>query len=73
MKWLPNQGLPVETSFEFKRVNALLIEINKLKCSKATGHNKNLVKLGKDDADILSKSLATIFNSSIENSVFLNI
>ena len=53
-------------------VNPELIEneINKLKCSKAAGHDKIPVKLVKDAADILSKPLAAIFNSSLESGVF---
>ena len=75
LKYLPSEGLPVETSFEFQRVDPKLIEneINKLKCSKAAGHDKIPVKLVKDAADILSKPLAAIFNSSLESGVFPNI
>ena len=57
LKYLPSEGLPVETGFEFQRVDLELIEneIKKLKCSKAAGHDKIPVKLVKDAADILSK------------------
>ena len=75
LKYLPSEGLPVETSFEFQRVDPKIIEneINKLKCSKAAGHDKIPVKLVKDAADILSKPLAGIFNSFLESGVFPNI
>ena len=75
LKYLPSEGLPVETSFAFQRVDPEPIEneVNKLKCSKAAGHDKIPVKLVKDAADILSKQLAVIFNSSLESSVFPNI
>ena len=74
-KYLPSERLPVETSFEVQRVDPKIIEneINKLKCSKAAGHDKIPVKLVKDAADILSKPLAAIFNSSLESGVFPNI
>ena len=75
LNYLPNEGLTVGSSFEFQGANSELIEneINKLKCSKAAGHNKVPVKLLKDAADILSKPVATIFNSSLKNGVFPNI
>ena len=75
LKYLPSEGLPFETSFDFQRVDPKIIEneINKLKCSKAAGHDKIPVKLVKDAADILSKPLAAIFNSSLESGVFPNI
>ena len=67
----------VETSFELQRVDSELIENEKLnlksKCAKAAGHDKISGKLVADAADILSKPLAAIFNSSLESGVFPNI
>ena len=75
LKYLPSEGLPVETGFEFQRVDPELIEneISKLKCSKAAGQDKIPVKLVKGAADILSKPLAAVFNCSLESGAFLNI
>ena len=58
--------------FVFKRVDEHLLkrEINKLKCSKSTGHDKIPVKIIKDAVNILSKPFAAIFNASLEEGVF---
>ena len=73
--YLTGGRLPIEDRSAFQRVDPEIIEneINKLKCSKAAGNDKILVKLVKDSAGTLSKPLATIFNSSLENGVYLNL
>ena len=74
LKYLPNRKLQIEDRFAFQRLDSEIIEneINKLKCSKAAGHDKIPMKLVEDAADIFSRPLATILNSSLENSVFPN-
>ena len=74
------QQLPADVSstvlpFVLKRVEKHLLkrEINGLKCSKSPGHDRIPVKVIKDAVQILTKRLATIFNSSMDKGVFAEI
>ena len=61
--------------FVFQRIdeNHVKREINRLKCSKSPGHDQIPVKVLSYAVEILSKPLATIFNSSIEVGIFPDI
>ena len=75
LEYLPKAEQPIKNRIAFQRVDPKIIEneINKLKPSKAAGHDKIPVKLVRDTASILSKPFATIFNSSLEKDVFPNL
>ena len=68
--------IPSDTPpFVFQRIDENLVkrEINRLKCSKSPGHDQIPVKVIKDAVEIVSKPLATIFNSSMEEGIFPDI
>ena len=58
--------------FAFQRIDENLVkrELNRLKCSKSPAHEQFPVKVVKDAVEILSKPLATIFNSFREEGIF---
>ena len=59
----------------FQRIDENLVtrEINRLRCSKSPGHDQIPVKVIKDAVEILSKPLAKIFNSSMQEGIFPDI
>ena len=68
--------IPFDTPpFVFQRIDENLVkrEINRLKCSKSPGHDQIPVKVIKDAVEIVSKPLAKIFNSSMEEGIFPDI
>ena len=75
------QGLIDETSNNPKEMwksvkideNLVKREINRRKCSKSPGHDQIPVKVIKDAVEIVSKPLAKIFNSSMEEGIFPDI
>ena len=68
---IPSDTLP----FVFQRIDENLVkrEINRLKCSKSPGHDQIPVKVIKDAVEIVSKPLAKIFNSFMEEGIFPDI
>ena len=65
--------IPSDTPpFVFQRIDENLVksEINRLKCSKSPGHDQIPVKVIQDAVEIVSKPLAKILNSSMEEGIF---
>ena len=72
LQYLSAEIPSVMPSFVFQRIDENLVkrEVNRLKCSKSPEHDQIPVKAIKDAVEILSKPLATIFNSSMEEGIW---